>query len=529
MTDSTRRFTRRALLGGGAAAAVAAGAWALERHSPSAPGPTSTTSTTSTTSPLVTPPTPSDWSHLAQSLDGDLVLPSSPAYGDARLLYNAQFSGLRPQAIAYCASEDDVKRSLAFVREHGVALAARSGGHSYGGYSSCDGLVVDVSRMGAIAVTGPDSATIGAGAQLIDIYNVLGRAGVLLPGGSCPTVGVAGLAQGGGQGVFGRQFGLTCDRLTAARVVTADGRAIVADAQGHEDLWWALRGGGGGNFGVVTSFTFAVAPIPPLALFTLRFPWSGAAEVLEAWAHWMVGAPGELWSNCLLLRDGTAGYTAQVAGVVCASVAEASTQVDRLTSTLGVAPSSRFVGGDEYLRAMEVEAGCAGLSVAACHIHTERPAGVLDHTAYAAKSSYLTGPPSAARCAQLVSALEALADYSPYVGGGLAFDAMGGAVNAVAPDATAFVHRDALACIQASFSWSGANSSPAVAGGHQWLAFLGSSVFDPAAGAYQNYIDPTLADWPTAYYGANLPRLRAVKTAYDPDDLFHFAQSIRPA
>jgi hypothetical protein len=175
---------------------------------------------------------------------------------------------------------------------------------------------------------------------------------------------------------------------------------------------------------------------------------------------------------------------------------------------------------------MQIEAGCSGLTIAACHQAGQRPGGTLGREAYSAKSSYVDAPMDDARSALMVEAVENLKDHAPSIGGGLAFDAYGGAINRLASDRTAFVHRDKLAGIQATYSWSSETPASVINVGEQWLQWLGASVFDPATGAYQNYIDPTLADWKTAYYGANLSRLVKVKKYYDPDDVFSFAQSI---
>ncbi len=128
-------------------------------------------------------------------------------------------------------------------------------------------------------------ARVGAAAKLIDVYNVIGSADRLLPGGSCPTVGIAGLALGGGIGVFGRKFGLTSDNIRSVTIVTADARIITADEQTNSDLYWACRGGGGGNFGVATSFEFDVHPMPEVTLFTLQYPWAAVVStMLSAWS-----------------------------------------------------------------------------------------------------------------------------------------------------------------------------------------------------------------------------------------------------
>ena len=169
------------------------------------------------------------------------------------------------------------------------------GGHSYAGYSSCPGLVIDVSPLNAISVAGAAGAsgrtpvTVGAGSKLIDVYSDLAAQGLLLPGGSCPTVGIAGLALGGGVGVFSRAYGLTCDQTASVEMVTADGVLRRCDPTQIEDLYWACRGGGGGNFGVVTSFGFSAQPIPEaITLFTLEWPWEVADSVLDAW---ITGSP----------------------------------------------------------------------------------------------------------------------------------------------------------------------------------------------------------------------------------------------
>jgi hypothetical protein len=488
---------------------------------------TTTPSTTTTTTTLVTPASAIDWTRLASSLQGTLVQPSSPSYGVDRLLYNSKFVDLHPRAIAYCQSAEDVARSIAFATAHDVPFAARSGGHSYAAYSNSSGLVIDVSRLAAIAVdTSANIARVGAGAALIDVYNTIGSHDRLLPGGSCPTVGIAGLALGGGIGVFARRYGMTCDNIRSVTLVTADARTLTADRTQYADLLWACQGGGGGNYGVVTSFEFDVHPMPEVTLFTLQYPWEAAATVLHAWQECIGAAPDELWSNCLLQSQGTYGFLAQVAGVYCGSPAETASALSTLRSAIATEPTASFIGSNDYLSAMEIEAGCSGLTIAACHVAPESPHGALSRTAYSAKSSYVDGPMTSSQISSVVAAVERLRAEAPDLGGGLAFDSYGGVINRVAPGETAFVHRDKLACIQASYSWSTYSTLAEINAGANWLTWLGTDVFNPATGAYQNYIDPDLADWDSAYYGSNLERLVTTKKKYDPDDRFVFAQSI---
>jgi len=468
---------------------------------------------------------------LAATLTGTLVLPSDPSYGTDKLLYNERFDAIDPAAIAYCATPTDVQRCVAFARRHGLAAAARSGGHSYGGYSLSSGLVIDVSTMAGVTAGGPGpagttAATVGAGARLIDVYNGLGQAGLVLPGGSCPTVGIAGLALGGGVGVFGRKYGLTADNIASLSLVTADATVLHCDATTNADLFWACRGGGGGNFGIVTSLTFNLAPVPPIALFTLEWPWAAAGDVLAAWQQWVPAAPDELWSNCQLLGGGPGGPEVKVTGVFCGSATTLSGLLGPLRAAVGTSPTDAFVGPESYLRAMMIEAGCEGSTVEACHLPGQTPTGDLSRSAFAAKSAYLRAPLPAAGVGALSAAVGGFAASVPGAGGGFVFDAYGGAINAVPADATAFVHRDALAAIEYSVSWSSVADPTVVAAGAAWLTAAEAELAPYADGAYQNYIDPTLTDWQHAYYGANLARLVAVKGARDPDDFFHFAQSV---
>ena len=480
----------------------------------------------STTTTVLEPATAVQWDALGRSLTGQLVQPADPGYGVDRLLYNSKFADLHPRAIALCATSADVMRCVEFARSHVVRVAVRSGGHSYGGYSSGSGLVIDVGALNQIVVDPrANTATVGAGAQLIDVYNALARYQRLLPSGSCPTVGIAGLALGGGIGVFGRKYGLTSDNLRSATFVTADADLITASDASHHDLLWASQGGGGGNFAIATSMVFDVHLTPSLALFTLHYPWSAATTALDAWQHWIGGTPDELWSNFLLLSQGTSGLLVEISGVLCGSEVELSSLVNLLIASIG-APAYQFVGSDDYLSAMRAEAGCSNLTVAACHLSAPGLHGVLSRSAFSAKSSYVTSTMSAPRVRQFVDAVSELSTQAPTLGGALAFDAYGGAINRIAAEQTAFVHRDKLAGIQATFSWSSSTSPSARAAGQDWLTWLGSSVLDPSAGAYQNYIDPTLSNWLEAYYGTNLTRLSEVKRTYDPEDFFSFAQSI---
>ncbi len=492
------------------------------------PATTVTTAATSTTAAVpttvVSAPTAADWNALAASLTGRLSRPGNPTYPVDLELYDPVYDNIRPAGIAFCADPSDVARSIAFARAHGLPLAARSGGHSYAGYSTTPGLVIDVTLMSQVGVTG-NTATVGAGARLIDIYSALPLQGVSLPGGSCPSVGIAGLSLGGGIGVLGRLHGLTSDNVVGLKVVTADGTTVDANGSTNADLFWACRGGGGGNFGVVTMFQFSTFPVTPVALFGLRWPWTAAATVLPAWLEWSSSQPDPMWSNCLLTAQvGATTPTVQVGGVWAGNVADARARVAALIQTVGP-PTSQAYGQHDYEEAMYIEAGCRGLSQAACHLAGKSPGGTLPRTVTLAKSDILNGPLGNSGVQAVLAGIEER--QSQGGPGAVAYDSWGGAINRVPANATAFVHRKAVASAQYDASFSEGVASGTLQQAQAWLNSWYATLRPFVSGeAYQNYIDPYLPNWQQAYYGANLARLEQVKAKWDPDDVFHFAQSI---
>jgi FAD binding domain/Berberine and berberine like len=504
----------------------------------------STTTPSSANKPTATPtrqpsptprPTPgaADWTALGNSLQGTLVRPGNAQYPTALQLFSERFDNVQPAGIAYCAAPSDVQSCLAFVRKFGLPFAARSGGHSYAGYSTTTGLIIDVTRMNTVNLNaGAATATIGAGTRLIDVYGTLAQQGFVLPAGSCATVGIAGLTLGGGDGVLSRKFGLTCDNLLSAQVVVADGRVLTCDSSHNADLFWALRGGGGGNFGVVTSFTFQVHQVPALTLFTLTWPWASAVTVVDAWQHWAPQGPDELWSNCVLLTNSNkAGNPiVEVNGVYVGSVGPLSSLLNQLTGAIGTAPATSYVSGASILDTMLYEAGCSNKTVSQCHLPSQNASGQLQRDTSAVKSDYFTSILPSQGIQNLVNAITTRQSSSSLGNGGIGMDAYGGAINRVAANATAFAHRNALFSAQYSASWNVTDPASVVAANHTWQHNVWQSMRQYASGgAYQNYVDPDLPNWQQAYYGANLARLQRIKSTYDAGNLFQFAQSIPPA
>ncbi|WP_406343335.1 FAD-binding oxidoreductase [Streptomyces sp. NBC_00648] len=530
---------RRSLLAAGAAGAALAAATAsactsgAPREQPSKSGPPTATGGTGRPSAGASP---AAWTALARSLAGSLVRPGDAAYPTARQLYNTRFDSLEPAAVAYVANDSDVQECLAFARAHRTPVALRNGGHSYAGWSSGTGrLVLDVSKLNRVRADG-DTATVGAGARLLDVYLALGRTGRTIPGGSCPTVGITGLTLGGGHGVATRAYGATCDSLTSATLITADGKRLTADADRESDLFWALRGAGNGNFGVVTELGFRTHDAPQAVTAYLTWPWARARAVIEAWQEWGPDQPDEIWSAAHLAAaaGGTGAGAAPTVGVSAFSLGsygDLQNTVDRLADRVGAPAASVSLHRHGYTDAMLAYAGCATLSEAQCHLAGATPGrtaqGALQRETYAARSAFFDRAVPADGVRALLARTEAFGRVPVGQGGGagsVALTALGGALNRVSPTATAFVHRRSRVLAQYIASWR-----PGTPGTAQraWLNTTHDALSRYANGAaYQNYADPELKDWRKAYYGAAAPRLAELKRRYDPTRVFDFPQAL---
>ncbi|MDJ0466938.1 FAD-binding oxidoreductase [Streptomyces sp. H27-C3] len=490
---------------------------------------TATAVTATTTRPSRAPAAAANWTALGRGLDGKLVRPADATYKTARQLYNTRFDTLKPAGVAYVANETDIQECLAFARAHRTPVAIRNGGHSYAGWSSGNGrLVIDLSKLARVKADG----TIGAGAKLIDVYQGLARHRRTIPAGSCPTVGISGLTLGGGHGVVSRAYGLTCDSLTSATLITAAGKRLHCTATENADLFWALRGAGNGNFGVVTSLTFRTHPAPAAVTAYLSWPWSKAQAVLAAWQEWGPAQPDEIWSSAHLAAGAGGGTpTVSVSAFSLGTYGDLQNAVDRLAGKVGAPARSVSLRRRTYQEAMLIYAGCSGLSDAQCHLPGSTPGrtgtGALGRETYAARSDFFDRSLSPAGIRALLSQTEAFTRVTAAQGGGggsIALTALGGAVNRVDPLATAFVHRRSRMLAQYIGSWRAGTSGTAQ---QAWLKTAHGAMRRHASGAaYQNYTDAALTDWRKAYYGPAADRLTKLKKRYDPDRLFDFPQAL---
>ena len=413
---------------------------------------------------------------LAGLLEGTVVAPGTAAYDSVRRLYSPRYDSVRPGAVVFCESAQDVWRTVRWSRRHSIRVVPRCAGHSYGGFSTCRGVVVDVSRMNAVTVNpGAGTATVGAGGSLIDVYQALSQQGVMIPAGSCPTVGIAGLTLGGGHGFSGRKYGLTCDNLRSLIIVTASGQALIASNTQHPDLFWACRGGGAGQFGIVTSFVFNTHPASDVVTYRATWSWSDAAAVVAAWGAWAPNVSDELFSMCdLIATDGPGAPIVASNGQYFGNEAGLQSLLQPLVSA--APPQTMAIRTRSFMNAALDWGNCS--EYARCHLLGTVPNAEVGRSDFLAKSDYV---------------------------------------------ATAFVHRDQLFSVQYVTSTSSAADLA-------WLRGFRAAMATYVSGqAYQNYADPDLARPNISYYGTNYARLRRVKRRYDPKNVFRFLRSVVPA
>lgn len=462
-----------------------------------------------------------DLQALGSMIDGDVVVPDSPEYEAEIRVFNARFHEVRPQAIVRCANPHDVAEAISFVRRHGLEHAARSGGHSFAGHSSTRGVVIDVSQMRSISVDG-EVATVGAGARLGDVYDALEERDLAIPAGTCPPVGIAGFTLGGGLGVLGRKYGVLSDRLLRAEIVLADGRVVQADEHHHGDLFWALRGAGGGNFGVVTSLELRTVPAPNVTNFHLSWPFANAAAVIDGWQRWAPNALNELAASLKITDAGDPDRPpiVDVYGALSEGEPEAASLVDRLVALVGSDPTSVVSTAMDFTQTRRFWANLGSDEAA------------VDPQAAQPEQPYLFAKSEFFRRLLPADAITALLEtFTAERAAGqvreLDFMPWGGAYNAVPAGATAFVHRDELFQLKHAVVVDPSASAVEKEAADRQVVRSWGSVHPWGSGrVFQNFADPELENWAEAYYGGNLGRLIAVKARYDEENFFRFDQSL---
>jgi FAD/FMN-containing dehydrogenase len=405
----------------------------------------------------------------------------------------ARFRQVQPAVVARCASAADVAAALARARDAELPVAVRGGGHCFAGTSSTAGLLIDLSALSGIRVE-REHAVIGGGATLGAVYDALDAQGRTLNAGCGTTVGVGGLALGGGLGILGRVHGLLSDSLRSAEVVLASGAIVRTEAD--EDLLWALRGAGQARFGVVTELTFATVAPPPSTAFELHWAPEALPAVLGAWQHWAPDAPDAMAAS--LVVTAAERVLVRVFGAMAGSEAETSAALNDLCTAAGVPPRGAVHHAGSFREVKRFLAGEDAVEDEPMWCKSEYFAGPLPDRAAEALAALVGARPDGVVCEL---------DFSPWAGG----------YARVAADATAFAHRDARFLLKPAVTVP-AGTDPAPA--REWLA-AAYAITHPygTGGAYPNFPDTDLDAWDPGYHLGNRERLLTLKRRYDRDGL----------
>ncbi len=464
---------------------------------------------------------------LQEKLAGDVQQPGYPGYNDDRMVFMHTYQNY-PQLIIHATCETDVIAGLKFARKQRLKVTTRSGGHSTAGYSVNDQIVIDTSRMGHVLID-PDTrrAKVGPGTNFRTLNRMLHHYKLHVPGGGCETVCVAGYMQGGGYGFTSSLFGMNCDHVVGIRMVTADGTLLRANKDENADLFWAVRGGTGNQFGILTEIEYDLVPLKKVWAFGLRFPLKHeddiqtACRVLETvQAQYTYDGPPKMGMQALLmylptpekpdgqepcislrgLYDGTEAECEAALGPLLDHVKDRKTQVD-------------IWNHGHYLKVNEQ------LLMTATEPHMEMPA-VSMNTKPMVDSRIIAECHSAERWREMVDHFLTAPDKTIFI----ALELYGGAINEPKSDDMAYFHRNASLDM---FTWVFWTFDTHREASLNWLKKFGEIGEAMSNGnRYQNYPIRGNKDFLQNYFGDNLERLIETKAKYDPHNLFEYEQSI---
>ena len=460
---------------------------------------------------------------LQHGFRGQIVLPGDPGYDKDRLLFNPVFDPF-PEIILYCACENDVRLALNAAWGSSVPCTIRSGGHSTAGYSASSGYLIDVSQLNDVSVDPvAREATVGGGARFDKLNAKLGQHDLHVPGGECDDVCIGGYMQGGGYGFTSRAFGMNCDNVIAVRMMLADGRVVTADSETNRDLWWAVRGGTGGNVGVLLSVRYRVHALEEVLGWALQWPLSDAAgranaaaalSVLQA-SFMRTGVPKEMTAQVMICYQGSdpGGSDMRpyllIRGMFLGSPSVGETLIKPLQrlpgATLQYTRSGSYVELNDYLLAKPYDI-------------PELPVG-----------SWLPEDKEARYVARDLSPAEwrKILDFfvtTPNRWSYMCLELYGGAINDYPRAKSAFIHRYAAFSAFLDVFWQTDADRPAAEKFlRNWCALL-----EPMWNGhiYQNYPSAAVPDYRWNYWGDAYATLAAVKRKYDPQTFFSYPQSI---
>ncbi len=444
---------------------------------------------------------------MSNNFQGEIITPDDLRYNQARQIWNRAIQKF-PAAIVYCENTDDVCASIAFARSHHIPIRIRSGGHNYEGYCTGDEvLVIDVSNIKDLDLnTRHSTVTVGTGVNFRQLYNTVGAKGYPFPGGNCPTVAASGFTLGGGWGYSSRKFGLGCDSLLEAEMVDYKGRLLTANKEKNQDLFWALRGAGGGNFGVVTSLTFKLPPKSgEVTLFELFFPKATLKDqvhfmgIFQKWIDTVddnINASGGMYNT---RDDGIYNY---LRGICYGSKRETEALLQPFLALGNV--EATFKSGS-FLDAMH-DIG-----------NSYPPFETFKSTGRFVNEYYCTD-----KLAELASIVNQKRPTNSILTS-ISVYGLGGKVQDVNKHDTAFYFRDARYIVLIQSVWEDNRYKEANV---RWVLDNFQYIYGITEGSYINFPLLQLPNYACNYFGGNVPRLERVKHLYDPYNVFNFPQSI---
>ena len=467
-----------------------------------------------------TPSANSALNDLRARLSGQLLVPGESAFDATNTPANLRYQKVIPTAIARCADEADVITCVQWCAENGVDPVVRGGGHSYAGYSTTTGLLIDLRNLNSVTVDrDAGTMTVGGGATTEHVFAALNAGPHMLPQGTCSSVGMGGLTLGGGLGYDSRWAGLTCDHLQRTRLITAGGEPLDVTSSQHSALFWALRGGSGGSFGVNTSFTFNLVEAPAGPVTTFSVAWRGADAAglaLRAFQAIVQDAPREFGATL--------------------TITPLDPAISGRRRSIDVSLRGQYIGVEKELRnllqpLLEIKTPPVDQSIMEQSYWASQRQLIEPYTgehAFTDLSRFAEAPLPEDVLQQIVDFLVDCPYRTDAAHGAITiFGWVGGVLAETPRDATAYVHRNMTALWQTGAVWS-PGAAPNV--GEELSAWTQEvdSLIAPhtPSESYQNFPNREITDWQQQYYAENFQRLVEVKQSYDPDNLFRNAQSI---
>ncbi|NLM51036.1 MAG: FAD-binding oxidoreductase [Clostridiaceae bacterium] len=440
------------------------------------------------------------------SLGGRVVTYLDPEYNSLRRGYNYSINQF-PYIINYCESEEDIKRAILWARGSNIPIRIRGGGHNYEGYSNGNyAFVIDLSLMKNIEINeGENTVTIQGGVTNKDLYGFLAAYGYPFPGGTCPSVGVFGFALGGGWGLSSRKFGLGCDNVSEFRMINYKGEVITASANENQDLYWALRGGGGGNFGVVTSITFNLPPkIEEVTLIEIDYENVNPRQqekLFLAWQNYVAKNNENLTLISRIYNSKEEGLSMLVRGFYYGEAEEARNLLKEFLETGNPIYNIQKM---PFIEAVNI--------IGSSYPQNEK---------FRSASGFVYRRLTLCEIMCLVNIVKKLPYYSEYIA--LSMYALGGKAGEVKPHDTAFYHRKAGYIIWLDTKFE---KNMYTTNNQKWIDEKYRILRNYTAGAYVNFPYRNLSHYKEEYYGGNVASLLSVKGKYDPVNVFGFPQGI---